>query len=314
MDAPAVAECGLEQGGVLASGAGSHPPHFGHARARAVSVAASEALPPRDQPPTHTLPSHTHTHQERRIRYPVDDGDDDALARASGWATSDTTWAAPARWPRGAAAVRGATAAPGTRRALGDVPLPLAPDVPVSPAALLRAASVRAADAAAADASLAACYAVLDGCPWPLPRTLYLLAVPPADGGDAHDGEDGAPGTAATFRVRRTRADVASELTTLLGRATPFLDVAHMVDGVLAFDCEATAAEFADALAARPAVGGAAPRPPASLAALSSHDLFRAASGAASVVVLVRSGPDGVPDPGALAAALRSGGVGAADV
>ena len=243
----------------------------------------------------------------------MDDGDDDALARASGWATSDTAWAVPARWPRGAATVRGAAVAPGTRRAPGDAPPPLAPDVPVSPAALVRAASARAADVESADAALAACYAVLDGCPWPLPRTLYLLAVPPAVDA-ANDGEEEAPGTAATFRVRRPRAAVASELSTLLGRATPFLDVAHMVDGILTFDCEATAAEFADALAARPAVGGAAPRPPASLAALPSHDLFRAASDAASVVVLVRAGPDGVPDPGALAAALRSGGVGAAEV
>ena len=149
---------------------------------------------------------------------------------------------------------------------------------------------------------------MLDGCPWPLPRTLYLLAADAAgdDGGD--DGEDGPPSTIVTLRVRRPRAAVASELSSLLGRpSSTFMDVAELVDGVLAFESEVAAAAFADALAAAP-LARAASSPPASMAALSSHDLFRAAADARAVVVLVKEGAwGGVPDPAALAAALRSG-------
>jgi hypothetical protein len=218
--------------------------------------------------------------QERRIRYPVGGESDEEGA----WGGAAAAATAPPRAPPAPAPA---------------APAPAAPATPASPAALARLAADAAA--AAADADVRLSFSVLEGCPWPAPRALFLLLAPST----ATDGGDDAPSPAFVMRVRRRDEGVASELASLLGRARcapPPIACSSLVDGVLAFTDESDAAAFADALGSGRAAG---------LARAVSHDVFRFAAAASAVVVLVAP-PTGtpVPDPGALAAALRAGGGG----
>jgi hypothetical protein len=140
---------------------------------------------------------------------------------------------------------------------------------------------------------------VLDGCPWPAPRTLFFLASPHVERGgegegsgsaDGEGGEEGAsapppPGLAFSLRVRRASTSTTSELSRLLGGRTrpggaPLIEVSSLVDGIVAFELEDDAAAFAERL------GGSFSA--SAVGAASSHEIFRATGDAKGVVVLVR--------------------------
>lgn len=233
--------------------------------------------------------------------------------------------------------------------------LPPPTPLPSTPAELLRLARSTEALAAAAadDALLSRSYAVLEGCPWPVPRTLFFLASPQqqleeeneasttSSGSNGDENEESAPppGLAFSMRVRRASRSATSELDKLLGRSRPdgrpLIEVSSLVDGVVAFEREEDAAAFAEQLTSSGASSSSSSSSAASaVGAASSHELFRATGDAKGVVVLVRRtneptkerGNEGenrllqrdtdedrclllgpLPDPSALAAALKAG-------
>lgn len=236
--------------------------------------------------------------------------------------------------------------------ALPPPPTPL----PSTPAELLRLARSTEALAAAAadDALLSRSYTVLEGCPWPVPRTLFFLASPQqqleeeneasttSSGSNGDENEESAPppGLAFSMRVRRASRSATSELDKLLGRSRPdgrpLIEVSSLVDGVVAFEREEDAAAFAEQLTSSSGASSSSSSSSAASAvgAASSHELFRATGDAKGVVVLVRRtneptkerGNEGenrllrrdtdedrclllgpLPDPSALAAALKAG-------
>jgi len=251
-----------------------------------------------------------------------------------------------------------------------EKPAPSPALLPSTPAELLRLArsSEALAARAADDALLSRSYAVLDGCPWPVPRTLFFLASPAQEeenesgegasssstsgsgnsngNGGGEEGEEAAnlapPGLAFSLRVRRASPSSTNELSRLLGRnrkredgGGPLIEISSLVDGVVAFEREEDAAAFAEQLSVSSSSTSASASTSA-VGAASSHELFRATGDAKGVVVLVRrpkeeeeeegkqrrdNDDDGkgarprpsslllgpLPDPSALAAALKAG-------
>ena len=183
--------------------------------------------------------------------------------------------------------------------------------LPSTPAELLRLARSKEALAAAAadDALLSRSYAVLDGCPWPAPRTLFFLASPQqreeekgggpmsstaGEGGEEEEAAAPPPGLAFSMRVRRASTATTGELSKLLGLGrrrpggrsarAPLIEASSLADGVVAFEREADAAAFAERLGSGFSNGSSA----SEIGAVSSHELFRATGDASGVVVLVR--------------------------
>ena len=200
-------------------------------------------------------------------------------------------------------------------QAPAELPQPPEEAVPASPLELLRrmASAEGRAAAAAAQARVRTSYKVLEGCPWVAPRPLYVLASEQqhAPGGI---GGEGAPGLAYSMRTRMARRDTGDELSQLLRRrrpdGMPLISCSEMRDGVVAFEDDADAERFAqalevDGLAGRP--GGARdPGVPAiTIARCYSHALFRGVADARGVVVLLRRGV-ALPRPHELAASLRA--------
>lgn len=140
-------------------------------------------------------------------------------------------------------------------------------------------------------------YELLEGCPWPAPRPLFLLATPAA--GDSDEGDAGAT---HTHRTLLPRADIEGEMDSLLGGrrrqdGSPLIRCGQIVDGVVAFEDEGSAERYGAMLEEGGAAGVAVAR-------CDSHALFRAVRDARGVVVFLRPAPF-VPRPHQLAAALR---------
>lgn len=140
-------------------------------------------------------------------------------------------------------------------------------------------------------------YKVLYGCPWVLPRPLYVLAA-------AQKGSSA--GSTYTLRTRISRQEEEDQLTKLLKRTRPdgsaVIRVERIVEGVVAFEAQEEAAEYATMLEAD---GYDA----VSIMEVASHDLFRTTNEVQACVVLLlphdeRGGAD-LPQPEMLAASLR---------
>ncbi|GAB4814538.1 hypothetical protein N2152v2_001584 [Parachlorella kessleri] len=178
--------------------------------------------------------------------------------------------------------------------------------VPDSPLQLLRYLTSEKYKATQAELTsrVRASYQVLEASPWLAPRTLYILATSqqPSSSGSTTEPT---PGLTFTLRTRVGRPDQEAELTRVLGRrrpdGSPIIACSQVVDGVVAFEGEAAAGRFADALEA--AGYGAE----VSVASCNSHALFRSVQDARGVLVLVRpSSVDGwLPEPHQLATSLR---------
>jgi hypothetical protein len=191
-----------------------------------------------------------------------------------------------------------------------------------------RPAAAAAAAAAAAPASItpapaqtkeeqplpSGTYQVLEGCPWPMPRPLYTLALRGsasaaaaalasrlhrkrygADGGGDDDEDESAAadddrvGSTYTLSVRTRDRGAAGDLARALGKGAEWaarMDVGARRDGVVAFGSERDARRFA-ALLERPASadepGGG--HSGVAVARVDSHALFRAAADVRSMVV-----------------------------
>lgn len=178
----------------------------------------------------------------------------------------------------------GAAAAPRT-------PAPLSA-LPSSPAALLAylQSPEYGAQQRAAAARVRAAFRIATGCPWVVPKPAFVVAV--------------ARGSAATPRTYTLPTAVeqdgtASEIAAVCGcpGLGDALRVDAVKDGVVCFECEASAALFARSLQDDGLLT-------ASLVSVDSHELFRSALDASGVVVLMARGK-WQPRACDLAAALR---------
>ncbi|KAI8470622.1 MAG: hypothetical protein J3K34DRAFT_458749 [Monoraphidium minutum] len=163
------------------------------------------------------------------------------------------------------------------------------------------------------------CYQVLDGCPWLVPRPVYVLTLgelrpgsplaapaapavaPDAASAGGGGGGEGLVGSTYTLRTKVVQEGASSALAELLGRPhlASALEVAHMRDGVVTFECCDAAARFATRMEEEGETQ-------VTVAEVDSHRLFRLASDAAALVVLVAEGAGGeLPAPFQLAAALK---------
>ncbi|GBF93174.1 hypothetical protein Rsub_05906 [Raphidocelis subcapitata] len=151
------------------------------------------------------------------------------------------------------------------------------------------------------------CYKVLDGCPWLVPRPVYVLTLGDLRPGAAPSGPPapGAPeglvGSTYTLRTKVVQRSAAADLAALLGRPhlADALEVARLKDGVVAFETPDAAARYATRLEEE---GETA----VTVAEVDSHRLFRLASDSLALVVLVAEGEEGeLPAPFQLAAALK---------
>jgi hypothetical protein len=103
---------------------------------------------------------------------------------------------------------------------------------------------------------------VLEGCPWLLPKPLYLLAAPQPPAAAASRSGEPAPGLTYSLRTRVAQADAEDELSWVLGRraadGSPLIRCSEMRDGVVAFEDEADAERYGQMLEAEGAaeVGG----------------------------------------------------------
>jgi hypothetical protein len=139
-------------------------------------------------------------------------------------------------------------------------------------------------------------YEILQGCPWPVPRPVYVLAARQGD----HEA-----GLTHTLRTRLPLSDVEDELTTLLrganhGKKKPLISCSELVDGVVTFESEDDAERYGQLLEESGTAESVA------VARCDSHELFRDVQGVKGVVVLLRRGGK-VPLPHQLASALRGG-------
>lgn len=135
-------------------------------------------------------------------------------------------------------------------------------------------------------------YEVLEGCPWVLPRAVYVLAV-------AQAGRDD-PLT-FTLRTRVGRKDVESELSKVLKKqrknGANLIQVTEMRDGVVVFENAGDAERFGSWLEADG-------QQKVQLAEVNSHALFRMVGDTRGVAVLLRENCD-LPMPDELAASVR---------
>ncbi|KAL6774001.1 hypothetical protein ACKKBG_A23395 [Auxenochlorella protothecoides x Auxenochlorella symbiontica] len=214
--------------------------------------------------------------QERRIRYPLPTTETSEETLVEAWETlnaykSSTGWS-----PRAQPALRDEANS----------------QVPNSPLALLKRMTSPEflARAVAEEEKLERSYRVHEGCPWPAPRPLYVLAL--SEGGPA----SGAPGALHTLRTRLPLAGVQDELNQAMGWSSPRIACSRVADGVVAFRtlvaAEAYAAELEEARGL----------PHASVAVVetASHALFRSTAAAQAVVVVLADEADGSGPPGPL--------------
>lgn len=273
---------------------------------------------------------------ERRIRYPI--SDDVPLATLSSHETATTedyltdyvsqdedfdpnTWTTYAIWNSTTTmATADINTAPPLIKHTDTHPLPTQPDptekkknnnIPLSPLALLR---LMTSDAYKTEEcrimqDIASSYTILaDGCPWPVPRPLYILSVVETD----HDDDDvtrrQSP-SAYTLRVRLHKTGVEDELTKLLGNKTrpdssSLIRCSELKDGIITFEDELQAEAFGKLLEEQ---RQSPETMRLKLAQCDSHALFRLSQEVSSVVVLVdrERGVEGLPPPHRLASALR---------
>lgn len=236
--------------------------------------------------------------RERRIRYPVP-SEDPTICGGDEWETRNV-------WK--ASRTRTASKLPSrpTPPQPTAVPKPAAPppppdrppeSIPDSPLALLRFLTSDAHKEARRREweEVKASYEILQGCPWPVPRPLYVIAArqPGSDAGLTH-----------TLRTRLPLTDVENELTRVLrGKAAadagnPLIRCSEMVDGVVTFETEEEAERYGELLEQGGTAEGVA------VARCDSHELFRSVQGVKGAVVLVRKGGK-VPFPHQLASALK---------
>lgn len=141
-------------------------------------------------------------------------------------------------------------------------------------------------------------YQVLDSCPWPLPRQLYVLAVQ----------QIASPAAAMfTLQTRVQQQATENELAKVLGHSrrddgSAVLMMHRMAEGVVTFASEPAAEMFGEALEA-------AGTDDVSIATVDSHALFRLTGEGSAVVVLIdERGEHSEVNPGELEASLRSRG------
>jgi hypothetical protein len=95
---------------------------------------------------------------------------------------------------------------------------------------------------------------VLEGCPWLVPKPLFLLAAPQPAAAAASRGGEPAPGLTYSLRTRVAQADAEDELSRVLGRraadGSPLIRCSQMRDGVVAFEDEADAERYGQMLEA----------------------------------------------------------------
>jgi len=215
-------------------------------------------------------------------------------------------------------------------------PLPRQPDtsesneVPLSPLALLR---LMTSDGYKKEEQrvmqdVASSYTVLaNGCPWPVPRPLYILSAVEADqDSNANDDDDDdeedavlkqqspSAGQAYTLRVRLPKNELEDELTKLLGNKTrpdgsSLIRCSELKDGIITFEDEHQAEAFGKLIEGQqtPASSYSTTTKRLTLAKCDSHALFRLSIEVLGVVVLVdkERGVEGLPLPHRLASALR---------
>lgn len=138
------------------------------------------------------------------------------------------------------------------------------------------------------------CYQVLHGCPWVLPRPVFVLACK----GPGAAAEDDIRNT-YTLRTKVEQEGAADALAKLLKKQhlSDVLEVAEMRDGVVAFEAAADADRFASKLEEEG-------HSQVMIAEVDSHKLFRMVSDVRALVVLLPRGTD-IPAPYQLAASLK---------
>ena len=238
----------------------------------------------------------------RRIRYPVPQNDDQPSATLCqepstvGYVSQDEDFDAEAWKSLG-------TWAPETpsHEAIETRKHPTS--MPSSPAELLRLLTSDAYRAAEDSRSRQAAesYSILEGCPWPIPRPLFILALAPLKGIKINDATAEAS-KAYMLRVRLPRTDIEEEITRLLGRRRPdgsnLIDCSELKDGIVAFENEVSAEQFAIM------VEETKPGMKLEMVECSSHALFRMVKETSAVVVLIKEGIV-LPEPHRLASVLK---------
>jgi len=237
--------------------------------------------------------------RERRIRYPVpsDDAPIAAIDAGEDWITLNA-WKASRGAPSGYRREEESLVLPASPpESQPQVQEPPGGEIPLaSPLALLRFLTSDAHREAQRSEwnEVCASYDILHGCPWPVPRPLYILAVlqPDNDIGVGH-----------TLRTQLSRVDIENELTRILGdkrreNGDPIIRCGELVDGLIAFESEEEAEQYGQLLEESGASGGVR------VACSDSHDLFRQVQGVQGVVVLHRRGAV-VPSVHKLSAVLR---------
>ena len=280
--------------------------------------------------------------RERRIRYPVPSSDENSQLSNATATAADEDWETRNVWKARRAA---ALAAMNTRQqqqqerrqqqqqqhhhektlpteptappeADPQQPPPSTADYLSSPLALLRylTSDAHKEEQRRERADVERSYEILQGCPWPIPRPLYVLAA-------RQQGTD--TGLTHTLRTRLPLTAVEDELTRLLrgdGRqggkkptdgdreqqeqqgATPFINCSELVDGLVTFEVEEDAERYGNLLEESGAAESVA------VVRCDSHELFRSVQGVRGVVVLVKKKESSVvPAPHQLAAAVRKG-------
>ncbi|CAK0750131.1 hypothetical protein CVIRNUC_001966 [Coccomyxa viridis] len=242
--------------------------------------------------------------QERRIRYPVADEEDSwpgdpTRSYAEGWD--------PDRWDsldiiqasgqvirtEMGSSARSGSAAPAEVQQQDDKVTML----PSSPAELLRHIQSDGYKQAQADQAqrVRGSFEILEGSPWLQSQPIYVLAV---------QQPDSEHGLTYTLRVRVSKPEAENELSRVLGKrradGSPLLSVSELRDGIVTFEDGDDAERYGNLLEADGHME-------VLVARADSHELFRAAQGVHSLVILLRSGCH-LPLPEQLSAALRSKG------
>jgi hypothetical protein len=235
-----------------------------------------------------------------------DFGENEAWDALAGWRGGQAVEANDrgAESDAGGAAPAGAAAPEAARPAPANAPAEAPADAPArrgagsfdSPLELLRYYTSDAQQAAARREWEETCasYDILAGCPWPAPRSLFVLAALAA--------AEGAAARTHTLRARLPREELEDELTRVLGGrrrpdGSPLIRCGALVDGIVAFEDAEAAKVYGAALEAASGARHA-------VAAVDSFELFRGAADARGAVVLMRRGA-AAPAPHRLAAALR---------
>eukprot|EP00775_Hariotina_reticulata_P010296 gene10296-10455_t len=138
------------------------------------------------------------------------------------------------------------------------------------------------------------CYQVLHGCPWVLPKAVYVLALQ----GRSGDCEGDIRST-YTLRTKVNQEGASYALAKLLNKQhlADALEVSKMLDGVIMFESDHDADRYARMLEEEG-------HNQVMVAEVDSHKAFRMASDVKAVVVLLPHGAQ-IPPPYQLAASLK---------